>query len=378
MTDVSYAPQRSRRSFIPVLWVGGVIGVVIALGLYGTKLVYVALLPAGLALALPTLVLKNFRLYWLSIFLLSLQFTISKNLNDGLAVMDKLKIDYTIMAVTYEITASDIALFILVLIWMHDRIFLGKPFRFPAVTWLVVGYLGVSLVSAMDAPSPYLGYVEMSRQIKLLIVYLFAVNCLDSKSVLKVLAVVAVVTLVTQAGVTLVRFETGYMTPLTFGETHQDASQIEQYLTVDRSEEGGWVRAFGTLGSPGSTLRLCMLYIPFALFLCVPNPLFKWRLPFIGLTAFGLVGLVFTFTRVYFITTAVQLSLSFLLMVRNRMIKREEAILVVMLGLIGLAAISPKLYQQFTVREDTPARCVCCSMKRLSGWRRIIHSLGSA
>jgi O-antigen ligase len=40
-------------------------------------------------------------------------------------------------------------------------------------------------------------------------------------------------------------------------------------------------------------------------------------------------------------------------MVRDRLLKREEVILIVMLGLAGLAAATPKLYEQFTVREDS-------------------------
>ncbi len=352
MTNASFAPSRPR-SFLPLLVVGGAIGVVVALGLYGTKPVYVALLPAGLAVLLPTLFLKHFREYWFVIFLLLGQFSFSKNLNDGLTVIAKYKIDYASTAITFDITASDLALLMLIVIWANDYLFNGRQFRFPPVTWFAVGYLAISLLSMLVSPWPYLGSVEMWRQIKIFIVYLFAVNCLDSKSVLKLLAIVAVLILVTQAGMTAARFETGYLTPLTFGDTHQDADQIEQYLSVDRFDQGALVRAFGTLGSPGATVRLCMLVIPFALFLCVRNPMFKARLPFIGLTAFGLLSLILTFTRVYFILAAFQLCLSFLIMVRNRMLKREEAIVLVMLALVGLAAVSPKLYAQFTVREES-------------------------
>jgi hypothetical protein len=313
----------------------------------------VGLLPLGLALLLSTVFVKNFRLYWFAIFLLSLQFTMSKNLNDGLAVNDELKIDYTIQNFTFQITATDLALLVLVVIWANDRMFRRQPMRFPPVTWLAVGYLGISLLSTVGAASPYLGYVELSQQIKFFIVYLFAVNCLDSKSAVRVLAIVGVIILVTQAGMTVARFETGYMTPLTFGDTHQELSQIEAYLAVDRTDEGSWVRAFGTLGSPGSTVRLCMMVIPFALFLCVPNAMFRMWFAFAVLTAFGLLGLVLTFTRVYYITTAVQCVLAFLIMLRDRMLKREVVVLVVLLGLAAVAAVSPKLYEQFTIREDS-------------------------
>jgi hypothetical protein len=341
------------RRFLFLLCLGGGTGTLVALLLYVTKPALVATLPLALALVLSTALFKNYRLYWFAIFLLSLQFTITKNLNDGHAVVDELKIDYFIWSFTFEITATDLALLVLLAFWANDCLFHGKKMRFPPVTWLAVGYLGICLLSLVGAESPYLGFVELSRQIKFFIAYLYAVNCLDSKSALRVLAAVSVIILVTQAGMTVARFETGYMTPLAFGETNQDLEQIEQYLAVDRSDEGSAIRAYGTLGSPGATLHLCLLVIPFALFLSVPNAMFGMRFAFAALTAFGLLGLVLTFTRVYFITAPVQIVLAFLIMIRDRMLRREEVAMIVLLGLAGVAAASPKLYEQFTVRTDS-------------------------
>jgi putative inorganic carbon (hco3(-)) transporter len=339
------------RRFLLILCAGGAIGTLVALGLYATKTAYVALLPLGLAAILPAAIIKNFRLYWFAIFLLSLQFGITKNLNDGLAVINNLKIDYTIWNFTFQIAATDLVLLILLAIWANDRLFHGKPLRFPPVTWLAVGYLVTCLLSTVGTASPYLGFVQLSQEIKFFIAYLFAVNCLDSKSAVRVLAIVGVIILVTQAGMTLARFETGYFSPL-IGST-QDLSRIEAYLSVDRTVEGSAVRGFGTLNSPGSTTRLAMMVIPFALFLSVRNVMFRMPLAFAALTAFGLLSLVLTFTRVYYILTAVQCVLAFAIMIRDRTLKRQEVILVVLLGVVAVAAASPKLYEQFTVREDS-------------------------
>jgi O-Antigen ligase len=336
-----------------VLFAGVGIGVLISLLLYSTTPLYVALLPLGLALLLPTLFLKNFRLYWLAIFLLSLQLIASKNLNDGLAVREALKIDYIIQHFTFEITATDLAMLVLCIIWVNDRLFLKRPLTFPSIGWLAVGYLGLALLSIVGSYSPYLGLVELSRQLKFFIVFLFAVNCLDSKSVIRVLAIVCVVTLATQAAVTILRVKTGYYTPISFGDSQQDIDKIMEYLSVDRFDSDSIVRGYGTLGSPGGTVRVCMLMLPFALFLSVPNAMFKRRLVFAVPTIFSIVGLAFTFDRVYFITTAFQLVFVFFIMLRDRMVKRDEAIFIVLIGLIAVAAVSPKLYDQFTVRQDS-------------------------
>jgi O-antigen ligase len=96
-----------------------------------------------------------------------------------------------------------------------------------------------------------------------------------------------------------------------------------------------------------------MLMLPFVLFLSVRNAMFKGRLAFAGLAGFSLVGLAFTFDRVYFITTAFQLVLVFFIMLRDRMVKRDEAIAMVLLGAVAVAAVSPKLYDQFTLRQSS-------------------------
>src|SRR5262249_61485353 len=109
--------------FLLLLCLGAGIGTFVPLALYVTKTAYVALLPFGLALVLSAAFFKDFRLYWFAIFLLSLQFLIYKNLNDGLAVINALKIDYTIYNFTFQITATDLALLVLLAIWANDVIF---------------------------------------------------------------------------------------------------------------------------------------------------------------------------------------------------------------------------------------------------------------
>lgn len=345
---------RSLRDLLGLIVAGCAIGGVVALALYVMKSVaYVALLPAGVSLVCSVVFFKNARLFWFSLFLLSLQFTISKNLNDGLTVVEQLQIDYTIDTFTFKITATELCFFVLLALWANDWKFHGKTFVFPRAAYLALAYLGLCLLSLIGTKSPYLGFVELVQQINYFLVYLYAVNCLDGKKPIRLLAIIGVVILVTQAGMCVTRFYTGYMTPLTFGETYQDSAQIEQYLAVDRSDEGSYIRAFGTLGSPGSTVRLCMMFIPFALLLSARNGMFGLQLLFGALAVFGIGGLALTFTRVYYITTAVQGALAFLIMVRDRMLKRAEIVLLVLAGLAGLAAITPKLYEQFTVREDS-------------------------
>ena len=119
--------------------------------------------------------------------------------------------------------------------------------------------------------------------------------------------------------------------------------ETKRYLTVDRQsgEEVGR-GGFGTLDGPAATNRLLLMVIPFALFLSVRNAMFRARWAFAAASAFGMLGILLTFTRVYFIVIALQLALVFLLMVRDRVLKRQEVILIVLLAFLALAAGSAR------------------------------------
>ncbi|MGD9616508.1 MAG: O-antigen ligase family protein [Alphaproteobacteria bacterium] len=332
---------------------GAVIGTLVGFGLYVTKLTYVALLPFGLALLVPALILKNFRLYWFAIFLFSLQFVVTKNLNDGLAVLSELQIDADIATFTFDITASDLVLLVLVAIWANDSIYHRQRMHFPPVAWLAFAYLGACVLSLVGSKYPYLGLVGLVQIFKFVIAFIFALNCLRSKRSLRALAVLAVIIVVTQATVVVGRFLTGYMMPLSLSSTHQDLDEITQYLAMDRTDPNSIVRSFGTLGSPDATTRLATLMIPFSLFLCVRNSMFGARLVFAAAVIFGISGLALTFTRAFYITVTFQVALTFCIMVRDDMLSRRQALMGVLLGLVLIGAAAPKLYEQFTLRPDS-------------------------
>ena len=95
------------------------------------------------------------------------------------------------------------------------------------------------------------------------------------------------------------------------------------------------------------------MVIPFALLLSMRNPIFSHRLLFLGLTAFGMGALLLTFTRAYYLTTAVQVGAAVLIGIRHRYLSRVEVLLLVVVGLAGLGAVAPKIYEQLSVRQDS-------------------------
>ena len=329
-------------------------GAMTALVLFATKPLVVALPIAGLLLVMPTFVIRDKRHYWLGVFLFALQFEIQKNLNDGLAVRNLLNIDYTLWHFTFQVHATDVILAVLLFYWYIDLARRTQRPYFPRAGWLLIGFLGFCVLSLVAAPWPYLGMVEIWRQLKFFLVFLYIANNIDSKEQLRLVAVMAVAILAIQGAMTLVRYETGWMQHLAFGDARQDEDWMIQYLSVDRDAIGEQLRSFGTLGSPGSTLRLCLLVIPFALFLSMRNPMFPHsRLLFLGIAAFSMGSLLLTFTRAYYLTTPVQVAAAVLLGIRHRYLSRMEVLLLTVLGLIAVGAAVPKVYEQLSVRQDS-------------------------
>ncbi len=345
--------QRGPAPTALLIAAGLCMGGMTALVLFATKPLFVALPIGGLLVVMPTFVIRDKRMYWLGVFLFALQFEIHKNLNDGLAVIDRLNIDYTLWHFTFQVHATDLVLMVLLFYWYTETVFKGQRPYFPRAAWLVVGFLGFCLLSLVSTASAYLGLVEIWRQLKFFLVFLYVVNNVNTKATLRLVATMAVVILTIQGVVTVARYETGWMQPLAFGDSQQDEDRTLLYLSVDRDEVGEQLRSFGTLGSPGSTLRLCLMVIPFALLLCMRNPLFSRRLLFLGLAAFGMGSLLLTFTRAYYPTTAVQVAAAVLIGIRHRYLSRAEVLLLVVLGLAGLGAVAPKIYEQLAVRQDS-------------------------
>jgi len=331
---------------------GCMIGLFTAMVLYATKPVWIALLIAGILLLSPTFFFREYRLYWFGVYLFMLQFEINKNLNDGLAVVEALGIDYTIWDFTFKVHASDLIFAVLMVFWVNDLIAKRKPLYWPKESWMVLGFLALSVLSLTGAPSIYLGLVELSRQLKFFLVFLWAANNVNSKRTLKLVAIMAVVILSVQGAVTAVRFQTGWLEPLTFSENYQEEERTTSYLSVDRGS-GETIRAFGTLTAPGSTLRLCLMVIPFALMLSVRNPMFGMRSMFLVLAALGMGALLLTFTRAYFLTIAVQFGAAFVMAIRNRYLSRMEILASLFLAFSAVVAVTPKLIEHLEYRPDS-------------------------
>ena len=333
--------------------VGAGTGLFASLVLYGTKTVWLALLVAGVLALIPTFALRDPRPYWLGLFLFIIQFEIKKNLNDGLSIVRAYDIDYTLYNFTFEVRGSDLVFLVLAFLWLHDVIFRKQKLRLPRATWLAVAYLALCLLSLVGARWPYLGIVELVRQSRFLVFFLYAYNNLCSTKWLRLIAAAAIAILALQGAVTAGRYVFEFYDPIAFGESHQDEGERDRYLQIERGPGVSGIatrRAFGTGTSPGSTGKLCLMVIPFALLCCLRNPLLRGQLVITLILAASLGALVLTFARSFYAAAGVELAAGFLIALWRGYLPRSGALLIVALGLAAAAFAFPKVYETFSYR----------------------------
>lgn len=345
----------------PIL-AGFVIASGMTVALMEVSLIWPVLVMAAIIGFLPTLVVKEPQLYWLTLFLFTSALEIKKNLGDGFKIRAAFNMDYELPIFVPEIRLSDLAFLMLLGFWLLRL--LGprrERFRFPAVAWLAVGYLGWATISLLGAPNRYLGAVHLARDIKFFVIFLYAVNNIDSKRMVRVITAALLAVLVLQAGLTLARyqFKFGYLGGSMLGRasdiTNADLLTINE---VDGRISGGR-RAFGTIPSPAGTAEHLLLLLPVALFAGFSASKSSTRMAFFALAAIGTAALVVTYSRAALTGFIVGLVLAAVLAHRRQLIPRRMFVLAFLFASVAAVGISPLVYKYYSTRtSQVPIRFV--------------------
>ncbi len=357
----SALPRFSVAAWLGPLALGTAIGVVFAVLLYGLNSpALIILVVAGLAVLLPSMLVKDAPLYWMCVYLFSLQFDVKKNLVNGLAVLDDLKIDYMQFVFTPEIRLSDLPLIAMLLLWFHAMAFRGKPLIWPKHGWLALAFIGWAILSTIKAPHLYLSAIEIVRQCKFFIIFLYAVNNITSMKTVTAIFSTLAIALVLQGAVTLGRYQTQYFEPLEslLGiESQIDAQKRDDALSIDTEGESGFGisearRSFGTFPSPGTTTKFCLMAFPIALMLTLANPLTSRRGIFFLVVPLALSAFYFSFSRSSMVACLAEIALFCWFGLRRGHVPKHFAIYLLCGVILAGVFASPKLYDFMTSRYD--------------------------
>jgi len=342
--------ERTLTGSMSVVLAGALIGTLVGVGVTMSPLA-VALPLAGLLVLLPVFVLEDVKTYWLSLFLVAAHLGIAKQLLDGLVVLDSMGIDYGPFVFTPEIRAGDLPFLALLVLWLDDLRLGRATLHLPAVTWLALGFLGCCAASLLWAPSRYLAAIELMRQAKFALIFLYAANNLGAKRTLRWVWLLILFMVLLQGGVTIFRFTFGYYGSF-FGELFGRAGPTMTDAQASLASEG-WMKglrnSFGT--SPGATTsQLLLLGLPFVTFAWMRNPLFKRgfarALPF----GVGVTALLLTFSRSSVVAGMATLGMCYAFAVRRGYLARTVALGIGM-GTAFVITVTTPMVTEFMTRK---------------------------
>jgi O-Antigen ligase len=289
--------------------------------------VKLAFILVGVALLIPTMVVKDPTAYWLFLLVLSIPFDISKLLSLWLVDPRTLVDLYGQPAsgtTAVELYLTDVVLIAMLLPWLARICLRREKLYFPKIAYLFVFYLAWALlVSLINAESFYLAIFELCRQALYFLSFVYLINNVATRLQFRSAVWAVFLGLIIGAGTVIIFFELGIGTESSiFARLHDQAvttiSQGQAYkpgaktsyndnLTLygtgrrfgpaDRGQGSEIKRSQGMFRHPAIPASLCGLTLPIVLAYLIVARTNRDRILFFMVFALGITALVLTFSR---------------------------------------------------------------------------------
>lgn len=363
-----------------------VIGILLAVA---TNLAVAALTPVklafvlgGLALLIPTIVMKNPKAYWLFLLVFSIPFDISKWFSAWLVDPSTLVDLYgqPISGITaVELYLTDIVLIAMLPPWLIRICMRRQPLYFPKVGYLFILYLlWALLVSLINAQSLYLAMFELFRQTLYFLFFLYLVNNIESPLEFRTVVRALMLGFIIGISSVIIFFELRVGTETSFfAALHDGVAAISQgqaqkptstaarnanltlhgttrrFAALDRGVGSEIVRSQGIFRHPAIPASLCGLILPIILAYLVTARTNRRRILLLTMFGTGTIGLVLTFSRAGAIGFAAGTLVFLTVAGWSRLISRRAVTLTV-IGLTISAAIGiPLVLAYFAARPES-------------------------
>jgi len=380
MSVTAAASARARFSGFAIVTIGILVALAMSFVLAHLSPVKATVVLIGLAMVLPTLVLKNPKAYWLFLLVISIPFDISKWLSAWLIDPQTLIDLYGQPAsgtTAIQVYLTDVVLIAMVLPWLARVATRRERLYFPAIGYAYVFYLfWALLVSLINAPSLYLAMFEMFRQILYFLSFVYLINNITTRLQLRTVVWGVFIGFIIGAVSVIAFFFLGYGTKTDFFSFLKPQAQVSSSassqlartkpehsvnLTIGGENSGrfsfekasGIKRSQGIFKHPAIPASLCGLILPIVLAYLVAAKNNRYRLVFITVFVVGLAGLVLTFSRAGAMGLGAGIVTFIAIAGWSKFISRRLLVLSVTTLVLGAAVSLPALAYYFGTRPET-------------------------
>lgn len=363
MTRTQNIQQGLLAVIVPIV-VGCVIAAITTLMLVTLRPILVTAVFCGLAVFLPTLVLREAKLYWLVLFVLSMQFDISKRLTTWMAAPWLLFEKYGMPAsgnLSINFYLSDAILCILVLPWVCKLLLRQEKLFFPALCYIPLAYFGwTGFSSLMRAVSLHLSFFEWVRQLFYFFSLVYIANNITSIRHVRRIIFTFTIALLLQASIALIVFQfqsSAYLFSGLYRERTESGSTPyvqPSYVSEEKPDSGDrQVRSRGTFAHSANAAYYFEYLLPLMLLLSFSDNNLRRRLIYILCFAIGCTALILTFSRSGFVSLLFGIGIALFLAPGRKLLSRLQLTRLVIVTTICFFILSPIAYHHLTLRPES-------------------------
>ncbi len=321
---------------------------------------WACLITVGLAVAVLSLTAKDFKNYWLAVFVLVLPLEIKKMLVDSAYVLSFVEsYGFPVGELPGPVVyLSDLPFMVLLALWIFEMLTKKEKLFLPKSNWIAVAFItwsGLSLTKADDMAS---ALFDLLRLIKLYVLYLYVANNVRSKETIGTLMKFLLLGVILQGLLCLYQYfaqDLGHIVSGLFGERKLHTEEFLRNMdpSFNISGEGQIRRASGTVGPTNSQAQFFEFLLPVALLLWLTVKRSRTYLFYFASFFLGLSGLIVTFSRGGFVGITFGIVVSIVLAGRFGIISNKKLLVFLILGLGLSVLISPIVYKFIMTRPKS-------------------------
>jgi O-antigen ligase len=322
----------------------------------------VALGLVAVAIALPTFLVRDFTLYWISGYLLFLPFEVSKRITNLSTDPEAFINTFGLPPSTYlgiVVFPTDLVLIPLLLVFVVAVQRGHASFRVPRVVLLLVAFIvWMAFASLVKAQHPAVAVPQLVNLCKFVIVFLLFVNIFANPGRQRFVTGVLLLALALQVAVALGLYAAGHTRDsladqLNLGVKHQYGFLREDEQALNESAAVENFRAAGTFGASSHLAMYLQLLFPLPLALAVTSERLRSRVLSLFLYLLAAASLYLTHSRAGFLGLAAgTLTCVFLLAARGH-VGRRAFLPAAYVAVVVLLIQVPVFYKHLVSRPET-------------------------